>query len=340
MSLALIELDTNYPPTWEGTEWSAITPVNANYTKLRPTEGQDPVNYQTYQKSQGDLFHRDLALQQNIQKLADYLEQTNGMVISCPTTMLAPSTELDIGALYKGDFNFYKVVAASASVRFGSSSADTGVRVRHTAYDGGGSLIGTREVAGEVTTTKGSVYRNQEPSHFSTNIVQTPIITIYNDSASFVGMSGWVALVPILDDDPEIDGLFVGVGTPITVSDPANLGEGPTNPTIEFTLAFSAPDQFTTPLDGDYWATELVDEINGHPIYTNGLQTYIAGEPASPEGLRVYDTAYAAIYDTTQLNYRFGNASGDVINPLTTSGFIYYESIPGNTPQLGTLTTA
>ncbi len=102
-----LQLDTNLPPTW-------VRPSDATYnlpaglsahtdpdSKLRSIVRQDVFHYFTYQRAQGDLFKRDLILQQQVNLLASNL---GGLTFSIPTTRVAPGKHISLPVLKGGAF--------------------------------------------------------------------------------------------------------------------------------------------------------------------------------------------------------------------------------------------
>ena len=95
MPLRIYQLDTNYPPTWQGTAAQGVTPLTdpataSGGTGVRFVNGQDPVNYFTYQRVEGDLFKRDLELLGSEQKIVDYMGSRTGISLNIPATLLEP----------------------------------------------------------------------------------------------------------------------------------------------------------------------------------------------------------------------------------------------------------
>lgn len=106
MPLAFIQLDTTYPPTWEAT-WGRTpayagdpgTPVVDPDTAVEFITGEDKVNYFTSQRYQGDLFKRDVIINNAIRSIIDYLSTRTGPVLSLPDTTLWPNSFLTLGHL-------------------------------------------------------------------------------------------------------------------------------------------------------------------------------------------------------------------------------------------------
>ena len=95
MPLSLQQIDSNYPPTWPGTPATGVPYVNdpssaSGGTGLRFINGQDPVNYFTHQRSEGDLFKRDLEVYKGIKQLTDYIGSRTGIILNLPATILEP----------------------------------------------------------------------------------------------------------------------------------------------------------------------------------------------------------------------------------------------------------
>ena len=187
MPLQLTQLDTTYPPTWDGTPHPDVAVLVDALTALRYMEGQDKVNYKTWQRSEGDLFKRDIVSFKNLKDLTDYIGSRNGLLFNSPAYAVAPSTELVLSVPGVSNFNSHYVVAAGAHIRIGAASANTGVRIVNT---NGEAVVNT------VTTLT-------EVEFFATTIedrgadIADPLrLELFNEGATDVVLAGWVALLP------------------------------------------------------------------------------------------------------------------------------------------------
>lgn len=192
MSLPIATLDTVYPPTWDG-DPLAIDPVVDATTALRSIVGDDPVNYFVQQRAQGDLFHRDLALLQGINNLADFLRKYTGLVWNCSNVSVAPGQQVTFArGTVPYDTEGYVVVALGTASLFGTS-ANAGVRL----LDAGGAEVAS------VTTVQSSKWPRVEPDTDVPDTVANLRAVVYNDdpSVEFV-LSGWVVLLPYPAGNP------------------------------------------------------------------------------------------------------------------------------------------
>lgn len=110
MPLNNTQLDNEYPPLYlsryasgKSLPSGAVTAVSGTVsdanTAIRETAGHDPVNYDTDQRFQGDLFHRDNFLGEVIQRIINYLGQRGGFTFSLPKTSMLADTYITIGVL-------------------------------------------------------------------------------------------------------------------------------------------------------------------------------------------------------------------------------------------------
>jgi len=103
MPIDIIPFDTQYPPTWEsisgGVPLPGIASVVDADSALRPTVGEDKVNYFNTQRPQGDLFKRDLILNKQLKTLIDYLATRSGPCMNTPDITLQPQTWVVVGRM-------------------------------------------------------------------------------------------------------------------------------------------------------------------------------------------------------------------------------------------------
>jgi len=102
MPIPIRRLDANYPPVWtpppDG-EQAVTDGFDEPTTALRETEGQDPINYFTRQRVEGDLFNRDLASEVNVSKLRNFLSTRTGLTYNTPAVRLRGGDALLLGTI-------------------------------------------------------------------------------------------------------------------------------------------------------------------------------------------------------------------------------------------------
>lgn len=111
-----------FPATWEaisgGIHPEPYSPVLDSDSALRATLANDFVNYFVRQRTEGDLFKRDVILQQSLKALSDYLSSRRGLNFNIPSVSLAPDTCISLGSLTETtQILGYWVVGFSINVR-------------------------------------------------------------------------------------------------------------------------------------------------------------------------------------------------------------------------------
>lgn len=133
MPIPITRLDNVFPATWE-TIWGGVhpepfDPYIDSETRVRPIEGQDPINYFTSQRFIGDLFKRDLIQSQMLRRLVDYLAARQGYLYNIPSVTLPPNSYIPIGAMMATEqVDGYYLAAYILNVRYGQLS-DIEIRI-------------------------------------------------------------------------------------------------------------------------------------------------------------------------------------------------------------------
>jgi len=127
----LVTLDTQYPPVWSGTAVSGVTPAVDATTALRHTTGDDKVNYFTRQRSEGDLFNRDLANFKMLKELIDHLSTRGGLTFTTPQVSLTTGTHLSLGRFggLPSEVPEYFVAGLGCFLLAGGTNGSVGVRI-------------------------------------------------------------------------------------------------------------------------------------------------------------------------------------------------------------------
>lgn len=130
----LTPLDNVVPPVWEaiyGGVNPEDVPVIDEATRLRPTTGSDPVNYFVRQRSEGDLFKRDLVLQGTIRGIADYLAARQGLTYSLPMIRIPSETSVAFGsAAVTAEIDGYWVVGYTINIATTSGFSASSVELQ------------------------------------------------------------------------------------------------------------------------------------------------------------------------------------------------------------------
>jgi len=154
MVIPLIRLDNVFPATWESV-WGGIhpepyDPYLDSESRVRFIDGQDPVNYFTAQRFQGDLFKRDLLQAETSRRIIDYLSARQGYFFNIPSVTLQPDTYIPLGAMMGTDqIEGYYLVAYVCNVDYGLISdielrivdQDTGAVLSHFNPTGEQNLV-------------------------------------------------------------------------------------------------------------------------------------------------------------------------------------------------------
>jgi hypothetical protein len=127
MPFPITRLDNVFPPTWEsvwgGTHPEPYDPHIDSESRVRFITGEDPVNYFTAQRFQGDLFKRDILQSQSIRRIIDYLASRNGYFYNIPSVTLAPNTYIPLGAMMSTEqIEGYYLVAYVCNIHYGAIS--------------------------------------------------------------------------------------------------------------------------------------------------------------------------------------------------------------------------
>jgi hypothetical protein len=192
MPFTFLPLDNQYPATWDDTGKTRLDspPVLDVDTAVRYTLGQDWQNYFTRQRTEGDLFHRDLVAYQAISKILNYLGTRAGLVYNVPVTVLRPSKHLVIAPLGNTltsveDFTGFYVVAAMARKKV--DSGNCGLRLK---VSGGATLY--------TASTDTTIFEVADISTRGSEITGSDIeAQLYNDHVSVTAeVGGFIAIAP------------------------------------------------------------------------------------------------------------------------------------------------
>lgn len=165
MVIPFIRLDNVFPATWESV-WGGIhpepyDPYIDSESRVRFISGQDPVNYFTSQRFQGDLFKRDLLQAEVARRIIDYLSARQGYFFNIPAITLQPDTYIPLGAMMNTDqIEGYYLVAYVCNIDYGAIGdvelrivdQDTGTVLSHFNPTGEQNLVwavGTSRVNNE-----------------------------------------------------------------------------------------------------------------------------------------------------------------------------------------------
>jgi len=103
MPFETLRLDNQVPPVWEsfwgGSNPEADDPYIDVESRLRPTLGDDKVNYWVRQRIEGDLFKRDLINGLMIRRVADYLGARMGLNYAIPETYSLYGSTIKLGQI-------------------------------------------------------------------------------------------------------------------------------------------------------------------------------------------------------------------------------------------------
>jgi hypothetical protein len=143
-----LQLDTNYPPTWQNPGTFVLppgmNPHNNIESIIRPSVRQDAAYYVNFQREQGDLFKRDLMLQAQINLLAQNL---GGITFAIPVTRVAPGKSVRMPIL-TGEISGDPIFTAIKLSLIGCTSFDTPdanykIQLVDVTGGGGGSVLFT-----------------------------------------------------------------------------------------------------------------------------------------------------------------------------------------------------
>lgn len=195
MPLDPTTLDNTYPPIWlqdystdkevGGVAVADLEGVYDENTEYRRVNGEDPQNYWTQQRQGGDLFHRDLVIEEEIRRVINYLGQRCGHTFHIPTVIIAPEHYVTIASI--GDA-FTSLTAhtgwfvSACRVKKTTDSGNCGLRIvdgsrtvvwTSTAYGNSTSIYTTGALA---TGSRGEVINSTDGSDLS--------VEVFNDHAT------------------------------------------------------------------------------------------------------------------------------------------------------------
>lgn len=120
------------PPTWTNPDGVTAPPdgsVVDTTTSLRWIVGEDFMNYHTSQRYQGDLFYRDIRLDDQMNGVIDFLGERTGLTFNQPATELLPGKHVCLGQFtVVTEPNMY-VVALEAKVVDTTEAQDVVINV-------------------------------------------------------------------------------------------------------------------------------------------------------------------------------------------------------------------
>lgn len=127
----VVLLNTQAPPTWDGTPISGIAVSLDTTTQHRHIVGSDKLNYFNFQRSEGDLFNRDLANFKSLQTLVDHLSTRGGIVFSVPQVSLLANSHIPIGRFggLAVEVPNYYLVGIGCYLQGGGTNGSVGVRI-------------------------------------------------------------------------------------------------------------------------------------------------------------------------------------------------------------------
>jgi hypothetical protein len=139
-----LQLDTNFPATWQNPGTFTLPPGMSPHTdvesELRPSVRHDISHYAYFQRSQGDLFKRDLILQAQINILAQNL---GGITFAIPVTRVAPGKIVRMPIL-TGEISGNPIFSAIRLSLIGCTTLDTpdaAYRMQLVDVTSGGSTV-------------------------------------------------------------------------------------------------------------------------------------------------------------------------------------------------------
>jgi len=259
MPFPITRLDNVFPPTWESV-WGGIhpepyDPYIDSESRVRFISGNDPVNYFTAQRFQGDLFKRDILQSQSIRRIIDYLASRNGYFYNIPSITLAPNTYIPLGAMMSTEqIEGYYLVAYVCNIQYGSIGD---VEIRIIDQDNGAVLsffnpAGNQNISWAVNLAQIEGKRGKVVDNFE--------IRLYNKGTSdIITTQASVILSPKLNWD--------GIGGSSSYSDgevsPLSEYTPPPPPPLPYIPGVSGSGLFT----GDY----LLREANFEDVPDKGV---------------------------------------------------------------------